>query len=69
MLFAEALADHENDFAISLEQLGLKKSANNEVFDYIKNTVEMEVDNEIFKQNKVHGQCKNSWVASKASVS
>ena len=30
-----------------LEKLTLKKSANNEVFEHIKNTFEMEIDNEI----------------------
>ena len=50
-LFAEILADPENNFAISLEKLTLKKSAINEVFEHIKNTFEMEKDNEIFKQN------------------
>ena len=29
----------------------LKKSANNQVLEHIKNTFEMEMDNEIFKQN------------------
>ena len=50
-LFAEVLDDPENIFAISLEKLTLKKSANNEVFEHIKNTFEMEMNNEIFKQN------------------
>ena len=48
---AEFLADPENNFAISLEKLALKKSANNELFERIKNTFEMEIDNEVFKQN------------------
>ena len=50
-LFAEVLADPENNFAISLEKLALKKLANNEVFKHIKNTFEMEMDSEICKQN------------------
>ena len=49
--FAEVLADPENNFAISLEKLALKKSANSEVFEHIKSTFEMKVDNESFKQN------------------
>ena len=52
-LFAEVLADPENNFVISLENLALKKSANNEVFEHIKNTFELQMDNEIFKQNNV----------------
>ena len=44
-LFAEVLADPENNFAISLEELELKKSATNELFEHIKNTCEMEMDN------------------------
>ena len=50
-LFAEIPAEPENNFAISLEKLALKKSANNEVFEHIKDTFEIEMDNEIFKQN------------------
>ena len=50
-LFVEVLADPENNFAIALEKLALKKLANNEVFKHIKNTFEMEMDSEIFKQN------------------
>ena len=34
--FAKVLADDENAFAVSLEKLALKKSANNEVFSQIK---------------------------------
>ena len=48
---SEVLADPENNFAISLEKLTLKKSVNNEAFEHIKNTFEMEIDSEIFKQN------------------
>ena len=46
-LFAEVLVDPENDLAISLESLTLGKSANNEIFDHIKNTFEREMDDEI----------------------
>ena len=49
-LFAEVPADPENDFAISLKKLALKKAANIEVFEHIKNTFEIEMDNEIFKK-------------------
>ena len=35
-LFAEVLPDPENNFAISLEKLALKKLANNAVFKHIK---------------------------------
>ena len=38
----------KNNFATSLEKL---TSANNEVFEYIKNTFETEMDNGIFKQS------------------
>ena len=34
-LFADVLADEDNQFAASLEKLALKKSANNELFDHI----------------------------------
>ena len=50
-LLAEVLADPENNFAISVDKLALKKSFNNEAFEHIKNTFEMEMDNETFKQN------------------
>ena len=50
-LFAEILADQENNFAIFLEKLPLKKTSKNTVFEHIKNTFEMEIDNESFKQN------------------
>ena len=50
-LFAEVLADPENNFVISLKKLTLKKLANNEVFEHVKNTFEMEKANKIFKQN------------------
>ena len=46
-LFAEVLVDLENNLAISLESLTLGKSANNEIFDHIKNTFEIEMDDEI----------------------
>ena len=52
-LFAEGLVDPENNFAIFLKKLALKKSGNNKVFEHIKNTFEMKMDNEIFKQNIV----------------
>ena len=61
-LFAEVLADPESNFAISLEKLALKKSANNEIFEHIKNTFEIEMDNKIFKRNnadQVKGNAKN----------
>ena len=37
-LFAEVLTDDEDNFAFSLEQLALKKSSNNEVFEHVKIT-------------------------------
>ena len=49
--FAEVLADRENNFAISLEKLVLNKSANDAVFKHIKNTFQMEMNNEIWKHN------------------
>ena len=42
-LFAEVLAD-------SLEKLALKKSANNDIFEHIKNTFEMEIDTKVSKR-------------------
>ena len=50
-LLAEVLADPENNFAISVDKLALKKSSNNKAFERIKNTFEMEMDNVTFKQN------------------
>ena len=47
-LFAEALADPENYFAISLGKSVVKMSANNEVFEHIKNTFETEMDDKVF---------------------
>ena len=35
-LFAEVLVDEEHNFAAALEQLALKKAANNEVFTFIQ---------------------------------
>ena len=52
-LFAEVLANLENNFSISLRKLALKKSANNAVYKHIKNTFEMEMDNKIFKEDNV----------------
>ena len=48
---ADVLADLENKFAVSLKKWVLKKLANNQAFEHIKNTFEMEMDKEIFKQN------------------
>ena len=49
IMLSKDLAHPENNFAIFLEKLALRKSANNEVFQHIKNTFEMKIDNEIFK--------------------
>ena len=43
--FAEILAILENNFVISSEKLALKKSANNEVFEHIRDNFELEMDN------------------------
>ena len=50
-LFAEVLADPENNFSISLENLLLKELANNEVLKHVKNIFQMEMGNKVFKQN------------------
>ena len=50
-LFAEVLADPENYFFITLEKLAPKNSSSNEVLEDIKNTFDMKMSNEIFKQN------------------
>ena len=47
-LFAEVLADPDKKIDISLEKLALKKSANNEVFQHVKNTFEIEMDHKSF---------------------
>ena len=52
-LFSEVLADAVNNFAMFLEKIALRKSGNNEIFQYSKNTFEIEMDNEMFKQNNV----------------
>ena len=49
--FAEILADLEKVFAISLDKLALKMSANDEVFEHVKNTFDLKIDNEILKQD------------------
>ena len=40
--FSGILADPTNNYAISSEKLALKKSANNELFEHIKNTFDEE---------------------------
>ena len=50
-LFAEVLDDPGNNFTISLEKLVLKNLANNKVFEHTKNTFEIEIVNEVSKQN------------------
>ena len=47
-LFEEVLADPDKKIDISLEKLALKKSANNEVFEHVKNTFEIEMDHKSF---------------------
>ena len=67
-LLAEVLADLENNFDVSLEWFAIKKSANNEVFQHITNTFEMEIDNKIFKQinaDQVKGNAINRQTIAK----
>ena len=42
-LFANVLAEEDNQFAASLERLALKKAANNEVFDIKKFLIERRI--------------------------
>ena len=46
---ADVLADPENNYAISLDKLALKKSSNNEVFEHIKIDFVKEMENEDFR--------------------
>ena len=46
--FAEVLADPENCFATTLDQLALKKSSNNEVFECIQKEFIAEINTEDF---------------------
>ena len=67
-LLAEVLADLENNFDVSLEWFAIKKSANNEVFQHITNTFEMEIDNKVFKQinaDQVKGNAINRQTIAK----
>ena len=41
-LFAEFLADPENNFAICLEKLAIKKSGINAIFEHINYTLKMD---------------------------
>ena len=53
--FAEVLADPGNSFAITLDKLALKKSANNEVFECIQKELAEEMESEDFKErNAIH---------------
>ena len=49
--FAEVLADPENNFALSLEQLALKKSSNNEIYDLIRERFLSILETDEFKEN------------------
>ena len=51
-LFAEVLVGPKSNFAISLGKFALKKSANNEVFEQIKNTFQMKMDNKLRQKYK-----------------
>ena len=47
--FSKILADPTNNYAASLEELSLKKSSNNELFEHIKNTFDEELNDREFK--------------------
>ena len=47
--FSKILADPTNNYAASLEELSLKKSSNNELFEHIKNTFDEELNDHEFK--------------------
>ena len=47
--YADVLADPENSFATTLEKLALKKSSNNEVFEYIQKELAAEMQAEDFQ--------------------
>ena len=49
-VYADVLANPENSFAIALEKLALKKSANNEVFEHIQKLFQAELDKDDFKE-------------------
>ena len=50
--FAEVLAHYENAFAVSLEKLALKKSANNKVFSQIKIAFDQALRDPDFKRKE-----------------
>lgn len=50
-LFAEVLADPDNNFLVAIDKLALKCSSNEEVFGHIKNCFEVALQDEIFIKN------------------
>ena len=53
--FAGILADTENNYAVALDKLALKKSSNNEVFEHIRTAFLAEMEKEDFRvRNKEH---------------
>ena len=48
VLFAEVLADTDNNFLVAIEKLALKCSSNEEVFGHIKNLFEISLQDERF---------------------
>ena len=53
--FADVLADTENNYAVALDKLALKKSSNNEVFEHIRTAFLAEMEKEDFRvRNKDH---------------
>ena len=59
--FADVLADTENNYAVALDKLALKKSSNNEVFEHIRTAFLVEMEKEDFRvRNKEH--FIRSWV-------
>ena len=52
---ADVLADTENNYAVALDKLALKKSSNNEVFEHIRTAFLAEMEKEDFRvRNKEH---------------
>ena len=51
---ADVLADSENSYATALDQLALKKSSNNEVFDHIRLDFIREMDNADFREKMLN---------------
>ena len=56
---ADVLANPENNYAITLDKLALKKSSNNEVFDHIRIDFLKEIDGFSCEKCRAFQRCSN----------